>query len=49
MRGVSFDVLEGEFWDVGESIGKSTLSRLLGWVEEPDSDKFYLRILASSR
>ena len=39
VRGVSFDVLEGEnFGIVGESgCGKSTLSRLLSWVEQPDS------------
>ncbi|MDG2474367.1 MAG: ABC transporter ATP-binding protein [Paracoccaceae bacterium] len=38
VRGVSFDVLEGEnFGIVGESgCGKSTLSRLLSWVEKPD-------------
>lgn len=39
VRGVSFDVLEGEnFGIVGESgCGKSTLSRLLSWVEQPDA------------
>ena len=38
VRGVSFDILEGEnFGIVGESgCGKSTLSRLLSWVEQPD-------------
>lgn len=39
VRGVSFDVLEGEnFGIVGESgCGKSTLSRLLSWVEQPNA------------
>ena len=38
MRGVTFDVLEGDnFGLVGESgCGKSTLSRLLSWIEQPD-------------
>lgn len=37
VRGVSFDILEGEnFGIVGESgCGKSTLSRLLSWIEAP--------------
>jgi peptide/nickel transport system ATP-binding protein len=39
VRGVSFDILEGEnFGIVGESgCGKSTLTRLLSWIEPPDS------------
>lgn len=43
VRGVSFDVLEGEnFGIVGESgCGKSTLSRLLSWVEQPDTGDIY--------
>jgi len=43
VRGVSFDVLEGEnFGIVGESgCGKSTLSRLLSWVEQPDTGDIF--------
>jgi peptide/nickel transport system ATP-binding protein len=43
VRGVSFDILEGEnFGIVGESgCGKSTLSRLLSWIEAPDEGDIF--------